>query len=198
MLQSGDQQSIQASWNHTKKKTCRYKEQDPEKVAAYQEEIKDIPDEKRVYIDESGFRTYYDREYGYAPRGEQVFGVVSGLKYGRTNLVAARVGNHLIAPKDYKQNTNSEIFEDWYEKDLMPKLSEGQVVIMDNASFHRKEKLREIAERFKVRVIFLPPYSPELNPIEHTWANIKRWLKKNMRNYSTFCEALNAAIEFYS
>ena len=198
MLQSGDQQGVEAVGNHAKKKTRRYKEREAEKVKAYQEEIEEIAEEKRVYIDKSGFQTYYDREYGYAPKGEKVFGEIAGKKYARTNLVAARVGDHILAPMYYNQNTNSEIFEIWFENQLTPLLHPGDVVIMDNASFHRKSELSEIAERRQIRVLFLPPYSPELNPIEKTWANIKRWLKNNIRFHSSFEDALCATIEFYS
>lgn len=104
----------------------------------------------------------------------------------------------MLAPMDYRQNTNSAVFEAWFEQKLMPLLSAGHVVIMDNASFHSKETLPQIAARFHVRVLFLPPYSPELNPIERTWANMKRWMRKNMRNYSSFSDALKAAIIYFS
>ena len=167
-------------------------------MKAYQEALKEIAEENRVHLDESGFQNYYDREYGYAPKGEKVFGKVAGRKYARTNLVAARVGDRLIAPMSYNRNTDSTVFEYWFEEQLTPLLRPGDVVIMDNASFHRKTKLYEIAGRHQIKILFLPPYSPELNPIEKTWANIKRWLRKNLRFYPSFEDALQAAIEFYS
>ena len=145
-----------------------------------------------------GSDSCYHREYGYAPRGEKVIGEVFGKKFARTNLVAAKIGNRLIAPMYYEQNTDSAVFEVWFERRLMPLLSPGHVVIMDNASFHRKEELRKIAARYQVRVLFLPPYSPDLNPIEKVWASIKRWLKSHMREYDSFEDALEAALDFYS
>ena len=98
----------------------------------------------------------------------------------------------------YKWNTDAGIAEFWFEKRLMPLLSPGSVVIMDNASFRRKEVLRQIASRYHVMVLFLPPYSPEYNPIEKLWANIKSWLKKNIQNYASFEEALEAVLDAYS
>ncbi len=74
------------------KKTASYQEQDRQKVAAYQKEIKDIPLEKIAYVDESGIDTYLYREYGYALRGQQVFGQVRGRKYQRCGIVAAQIG----------------------------------------------------------------------------------------------------------
>ena len=157
-----------------------------------------FPEEKRVYVDESGFHACYDREYGYAPRGEKVFGTISGMRFQRTNLVAAQIGGRTIAPMYYDWSTNSAVFEFWFEEKLMPELSPGDVVIMDNAQFHRKGVLREIASRRHVLVLFLPPYSPDYNPIEKLWANMKRWLRKNMRYYDSFEDALEAAIDKYS
>ena len=152
----------------------------------------------RIYVDETGSDSYYYREYGYAPRGEKVFGEIAGRKFGRTNLVAAKLGNRLLAPMYYNESTDSAVFEVWFEGRFMPLLSPGYVVIMDNASFHRKEELRKIAARYQVQLLFLPPYSPDLNPIEKTWANIKRWLKSHMREYDSFEDALEAALDFYS
>ena len=67
-------------------------------------------------------------------------------------------------------------FEAWFDKHLIPLLKPGTVVVMDNATFHRKKRLNEIAQEYGIRIIFLPPYSPELNPIEHFW----HWLKKKI------------------
>ena len=157
-----------------------------------------FPPEKRAYVDESGFNACYDREYGYAPKGEKVFGEISGMKFQRTNLVAAQIDGRTVAPMYYERSTDSAVFEVWFEGRLMPALSPGDVVIMDNAQFHRKEELRKIASRYHVLVLFLPPYSPDYNPIEKLWANMKRWLKKNMRYYDSFEDALEAAIDTYS
>ena len=146
--------------------------------------MEDFPEEKRCYVDESGFQSYYDREYAYAPRGEKVIGEISGMRFARTNLVAGQIGGRTVAPMYYDGSTNSAVFEFWFEDTLMPALSQGDVVIMDNAQFHRKGVLRQIASRYHVMVLFLPPYSPDYNPIEKLWANMKRWLRKNMRYYS--------------
>ena len=120
------------------------------------------------------------------------------MRFQRTNLVAAQIGNRIIAPMYYERSTDSAVFEVWFEGRLMPLLSPGDVVIMDNAQFHRKGELRKIASRYHVLVLFLPPYSPDYNPIEKMWANIKRLLKKNMRCYNSFEDALEAAIDKYS
>ena len=72
-------------------------------------------------------------------------------------------------------------FEGWFENSLLKDLPKGYTVIMDNAAFHRKKELRRIA-RGKVRLLFLPPYSPDYNLIEKSWANMKRFLRNNLKD----------------
>jgi len=78
--------------------------------------------------------------------------------------------------------TDSVFFEKWFEDCLLGEMPKGYTVIMDNAKFHRKKELRKLA-RGKVRLLFLPPYSPEYNPIEKTWANMKRFLCNNLKDF---------------
>ena len=104
--------------------------------------------------------------------------------------MAAKRGNQIIAPLQYDCSMNGMLFESWFEQNLMPELSENSVIVMDNASFHRKKRLHAIAEDYHMTLIFLPPYSPELNPIEKEWANLKRWLKYNLHQFDTLDDAI--------
>ena len=115
------------------KKTISYQEQDRQKVVAYQEVIKDIPLEKIAYVDESGIDTYLYREYGYALRGQRVFGQVRGRKYQRCGIVAAQIGDRILAPFQYNGTMNSRLFEFWFSNQLLPSLEQGTVIVMDNA-----------------------------------------------------------------
>ena len=197
MLQSGNQSSIQKTWNHTKKKTLHYKEQDKEKVKEYHEKIKDIPKEKIAYIDETGIDKCLYREYGYALRGQKVYDKISGKKFQRTNIVAAKLGDKIIAPMQYSGTTDAPLFEHWFEQWLLPCLPEDTVIVMDNASFHKKEKLFKIADKHHRKLIFLPPYSPELNPIENFWAVLKHWLKMHIREFNSLNDAISAAFHIF-
>jgi transposase len=144
----------------------------------------------RVYVDESGCNEYYGRTHGRAPRGVKVEDVKRGRKYARTNVIAGYCNGQIIAPKTYKHTTNSAFFENWFEFDLLSVVPCGSTIIMDNASFHRKCGLRLIAEKYGVLLLFLPPYSPDFNPIEKFWANLKKWLSKNIICFHSLCAAI--------
>lgn len=85
---------------------------------------------------------------------------------------------------------DSILFEKWFEQQLVPALSKETVIVMDNVAFHRKKQLSSIAEDNSCQLIFLPPYSPELNPIEKFWSWLKRHLRKIISLFDTFDEAL--------
>ena len=190
MLRDGSDLCPQASEDHAKKKTTRYKEQDPKKVEAYKSEIAGIPRDKRVYVDESGFDTYLFRKHARAPRGEKVYEHVRGRKLQRRSIVAGKMGQEIVAPLEYDGTMHGDFFESWFEEQLLPAIPKGAVIIMDNASFHRKKKLYEITRRHNRELIFLPPYSPELNPIERFW----HWLKQAVTETLKFCDSLEEAI----
>jgi len=163
-----------------------------EKRQRYQEVIKDIPAEKLVYIDESGIDMTICKDRGWGKKNEKLIGKRSGKYYERTNIIAGYVNNKSIAPLVFNGSCNTQLFEAWVERFLIKELEVGQVVIMDNASFHRSQKTKDLIESVGCRVIFLPPYSPDLNPIEKFWANMKRWIKDKITNFAKLYDALAA------
>ena len=193
-MRDGCDLCAQTPQNHSKKKTKHYKEQDPKKVAEYEEKVKDIPKDKRVYVDESGFDRHYCREYARAPRGEKVHEVVPGRGFKRTSIVAGKMGDKIVAPFLYDGTMHGEMFDVWFEEQLLAETPEDTVIIMDNASFHRKKRLFEIAGRHNRRLIFLPPYSPELNPIEHFWSWLKRTVIETLAYSDTLFGAISLAL----
>ena len=94
-----------------------------------------------VHIDETGFDTYFYREYGRSLKGQLIRGKVSGRSYQRISLVAGLTNGELIAPMTYEETMTSDFFEAWFQKFLLPTLSTPSVIIMDNARFHRMGKL---------------------------------------------------------
>ena len=153
--------------------------------------LRAIPEAKRVYIDESGIRQCLYREYGYAPRGEKVYGKIQGKKFERLNIVAAKRGDEILARCEYTCNMNAALFELWFVRVLLVELPAGSVIIMDNTSWRRKKVLRALAEAAGCRVIFLPPYSPDLNPIERVWANLKTFIRNYLRDFPSLSIAVN-------
>ena len=189
--------SYETAEDHPQKKTTLYREQDKKKVAAYQAKISAYPTEKIAYVDECGIDTYLYREYGYAARGQKVFSRISGRKYKRCGIVAAQMNGRILAPLQYEGTMNSALFEFWFVSQLLPTLEKGCVVVMDNASFHRKAHLFTAAQKAGIILIFLPPYSPELNPIEHFWAWLKRQLCKILPFSLSYDDALFDAFQLW-
>jgi transposase len=143
-----------------------------------------------IYLDESGIEQHMQREYAWSKRGKKVTIFRPGRKFKRTNIIAAQFKNQIIAPFQYSWSTNSAWFGVWFEWYLCPNLPQKSVIIMDNASFHRKTQLCKIAAFYGFEIIWLPPYSPDKNPIEHLWANLKKWLRKFSKNFKTIQEAI--------
>ena len=149
--------------------------------------------ENIVFVDESGVDEEYQREYGWAPIGVRVHDVKSGKRGKRTNIIGGLWGKRHIAVSCYSQAIKGTIFEDWFEYELLAVIPYGSLVIMDNASHHRKKYLYSIAGRYGVNLLFLPKYSPDFNLIEKSWANLKRWLCDNLYRFPN----LFLAIHFY-
>ncbi|VPW75613.1 IS630-Spn1, transposase Orf2 [Streptococcus pneumoniae] len=105
-------------------------------------------------------------------------------------MVAGLTNGELIAPMTYEEMMTSDFFEAWFQKFLLPTLNTPSVIIMDNARFHRMGKLELLCKEFGHKLLPLPPYSPEYNPIEKTWAHIKKHLKKVLPSCNTFYKAL--------
>ena len=157
----------------------------------YLNQIKDIPKDDLVYIDESGVEETIIKDRGWGKKGERIHGKRSGKYYNRINVLSALCNNKSIAPFIFKGTCNTELFNKWVEGILIKELKKGQVVIMDNASFHKSQKTIDLIESAGCRVIFLPPYSPNLNPIEKFWANMKRWIRTHISKINDLYTAIS-------
>ena len=167
-----------------------YRERSEHARRLFLRRIKRISSKNLVYVDEAGIDQYLFREYARAPRGQTVVGKVSGKKFERTNIVAGICCGEWVSPMQYSHSTDSELFEFWFEHCLLKEVKHGKYIVLDNATFHRKARLAELAESKKCMVIFLPPYSPDLNPIEKKWA----WLKQKLREILLASESLDHAL----
>lgn len=125
-------------------------------------------------MDESGFEPAVVRRYGRALRGQKVYGLRPGHARPRTCFLAARIEGTLQATQLWEGTCNTQIFNHWLEESLWPVLNANHVVVMDNAAFHKSNKTHELIEQAGATLLFLPPYSPDFNPIEQDFAAIKK------------------------
>lgn len=162
----------------------------PVRRAAFKQILSDLPKEKLVYIDESGIDITDRKQRGWGRKGQILAGKKSGKYYQRTNIIAGYVNRKIIAPLVFNGPCNTELMNKWTEECLVKELAQGQIVIMDNAAFHKSEKIRQLIESVGCKLLYLPPCSPDLNPIEKFWANMKRWIRSNILSFPNLLDAL--------
>lgn len=167
-------------------------EADGQKQAQYIENLQSIPLDKRVYIDESGVDRNLVKERGWGKVGKKLLDKRKGKREKRINIIAGYVNKEVIAPLIFEEKCKTELFNQWLKERLLPVLRPGQVIIMDNATFHKSEKTRQIIAEAKCELVYLPTYSPELNPIEKYWAKLKRWLRENKDRFNDLLEAIKS------
>lgn len=130
------------------------------------------------YLDESGNAVDMPRTHGYAVKGKRCYGIQDWGAKGRINVIGAIIGNILFAVGLFYCSVDSIVFATWVKTFLLPTISKPTVIVMDNASFHKNELLLQEIRRAGHIIEFLPPYSPDLNPIEHKWAEKKAYRRK--------------------
>ena len=129
--------------------------------------------------------------YGWNQQGERFHALKSGRREGRVNMIAALCNQNLIAAFIVEGACNRTVFETWLSTCLLPTLVTGQVVVMDNATFHKGGRIEQLIEEAGCQVLYLPPYSPDLNKIEKCWS----WLKSQIRKHLAQFDCLRDAIE---
>jgi transposase len=159
-----------------KKKIPRAQEQDrpdvQEKRQAFCEELANLDPQRLVFVDECGANTAMTRTYGRAPVGERVYGAVPGRLESIT-LTCGMRWSGVTAALAFPGATNADTFEYYVENVLVPELRRGDVVIWDNLKPHQIEEAVEAVEEVGARVVPLPPWSPDLTPIEEMFSKVK-------------------------
>lgn len=132
---------------------------------------------KLVFIDETWAKTNMARTRGYAPRGERVVGTAPHGHWHTTTFVGALTARGFIAPMVVDGAVNGDVFRAYVEQVLVPELRPGDVVVMDNLGSHTLARVRAAIEGAGCRLLYLPPYSPDLNPIELAFAKLKQLMR---------------------
>jgi transposase len=148
-----------------------------------------------VFVDESGMHTSMDRVRSRAPRGERAYGKVPRNRGKNTTLIASMSLSGMGESMCVEGATDAEVFEVYVKYFLAPTLSEGQVVVLDNLGAHRPQRIRELIEMRGAELVYLPSYSPDLNPIEEAFSKIKNILRKvGARTHEALVEAMSEAL----
>ena len=143
-----------------------YYKRDETKREEFINELAKIAKSDRVCFDESGINKCLRRECAGVPRGTQVYGAISRMRHTRESFIAAQKEEQVLAPFCYRGTCDTVLFNMWVKDFFLPELKPGQVVMIDNAAFHKSQETKKLIETAGCRVLFLPPYSPDLNPIE--------------------------------
>jgi transposase len=164
------------------KKVTRAAEQDRPDVAAQRQEWRaaqpSLDPEQLVFVDETWASTALHRRYGRAPVGERLVGAVPHGHWKTTTLVAALRVSGVTAPLALDGAVTGEVFEAYVKQVLVPALRPGDVVVMDNLASHKRAEVRKAIEAAGGTLVYLPPYSPDFNPIELAFAKLKALLRK--------------------
>jgi isfu1 transposase len=135
--------------------------------------------------------------HGWAEIGKKTYSEQIGGKVARLSMVAGYVceTKKTIAEFEFSGTMNQDLFNGWFEQVLLPELESGTTIILDNASVHKSPEILDIARYSGCKVLFLPPYSPDLNPIEKFWANLKKAIRSVIRKATSFQKAITMGYE---
>ena len=159
--------------------------------------ISEADSDKLVFLDESGVNTDMTRHYGRAVGKERAVDNAPENTPTNTTILSSIRLNGETAYTTYSGGTTGERFVDYLEKVLIPTLHEDDVVIMDNMRSHHVKKVAEVLNKAKIQLLYLPPYSPDFNPIEKMWSKMKAIMRKmKIRDSTLLPDAVKKAIGY--
>ena len=181
------------------KKTLRAAEQDRPDVRRAREQwrvrVARIDPRRFRFIDESGAKTNMVRTHGRCPRGQRLLASAPAGHWQTTTMVAAIGPEGIQAPFALDGAIDGESFVAYVEKVLVPTLKGGEIVVLDNLSSHKLPRVTELIEAAGAEVWYLPPYSPDFNPIEKMWSKVKQVLRSiAARNFDALVKAIRTAL----
>jgi transposase len=158
--------------------------------------ISSIEPKRFVFVDECSSNTSLAPLYGWSPKGERAH-QKAPRNWGKNITLLSSIGKErgMGASLVVEGSTNAMVFQTYLEDVLLPTLERGQIVVMDNLSAHKGEMVRELIEAKGCELIYLPPYSPEFNPIEQAFSKLKSYLRDACaRSQDTLMEIIGEAL----
>jgi transposase len=163
--------------------------------SVWREETSQIDPSKLIFLDESGATTEMTRRYGRGLRGERVCEGTPGGHWRTLTVLGAIRSSGWVATMTIEAATDGDIFLAYLEQVLCPQLGPGDVVVMDNLAAHKVAGVRDRIQQTGAELRYLPPYSPDFNPIEKCWSKVKQRLRAaKARSMSTLEQALTEAL----
>ena len=156
--------------------------------------IEEVSAEEFIILDESGANLSMTREYGRSVGGQRLHCPRPYLRGSHYSIMSAISPNKVVASLYCEGAVNGDIFTSFIEECLVPELTLGNKVVMDNVSFHKVASVEKLIKQTGAQILYLPPYSPDLSPIELMWSKIKALLRKfAARTAEEFFSAMQAA-----
>ena len=174
------------------KKSLVATERDEESRAHWRAEIGDLDPTQFVFVDESSATITLTPVYARAPKGQRAHGSAPRNYRQRTTVIAALTPDGIQAPMTLTGAVDGDAFAAYAQQVLVPQLRPGKIVILDNLSVHKRADIRQQIEQAGCTLLFLPPYSPDFNPIEQAFSKLKAGLRRAQARTQ---EALDRAIK---
>ncbi len=168
-------------WTHKKRTPVAFERSDPavlRKVSSFVKKQPSLSPDKLVFIDETAFRLGDSPRYGWAPRGQDAYGTHVQRSWTTVTLIGAIALDGFRGVVTLSGGTSTDVMQAYVKQVLAPNLKVGDVVVMDNLSAHKASCVVEVIKKAGANVLFTPPYHPEFNPIEKTWAKLKDALRR--------------------
>ncbi|WP_445305061.1 IS630 family transposase [Microcoleus sp. Pol12B4] len=186
----------------TKKKTLRSSQAAKERVqklrCEYGEQVKDIEPENLVFLDEMGVLLGLTRTHARSPYGQRVYDLKPFYRGAKVTVIGAVSLKQVVAVMTLNASMDGNAFEVFIAKCLLPKLWPGAVVVMDNVPAHKIAAIEPLIQSVGASILYQSPYSPDFNPIEHWWSQLKAFLRQFSPTTTKMVDNLIATARLFS
>lgn len=148
-----------------------------------------------VYLDEAGIEDNACPIYGWSVKGQRCYALKVFQHKRRVSMIAGLCNGKIIAPANFEGTCDSSLFFSYAEQILTKELKQGQVIVMDNINFHKTQKIEKLIKAAGCSILFLPTYSPDLNPIERHWFKIKHKIRKIAHQFQDIFDAVSLTLK---